>query len=244
MILNVDKFPRLRVFEQVEPALAPLSRDVVLGAQTACFTGQRLCGRIIYNMEPLYPGCRPFECGYLDILANNVVLDYSAQNVEFLRQLGVDAFHLPYGVHPALVNIPHQSKSIDVLFVGSAGSRRSTIVQGLQRRYNVVWAQDIFGQQLLNLLAMARVHLNIHWMEGTQLEVVRLNHLLANGLTVVTEPGCEPDVNAQYWEHCVMTEDIEAGVGYALENPQPVDVAGLPKMDCTAADEWLRAKGY
>jgi hypothetical protein len=247
-IYGIDKFPALQVFEQVAPALE-FDKDIYLGAQAVCFLGEqdRFKGHVIYNMEPLYDGCRPLQIGYMDVLKNNVVLDYSAHNVEFLKHIGVEAFHLPYGLHDGLKRFsskPIHEQDIDVLFVGSFSPRRDSIINELARRHKVTWAQSMHGVELDDLCSRARVHLNIHGQDRYLLEVVRLNYLLANGQNIVSEPGIDEDVNMLYKQHVHLTYNLEQGLDDALSQKQ--GYTSLPmhlKMNCHAANAWLNLKG-
>jgi hypothetical protein len=238
-IVGLDRYPPLKVFEQVAPALVGLG-EVYLGAQAACFMGLDLCGKVVYNMEPLYPGCRPFSVGYLELLRKNTVLDYSLSNVSFLISRGVRAFHLPYRFHPSLKRWEGSEKDIDVLFVGSGGTRREKVLNRLARRLGVEWVQGVYGLELDRLCRRARVHLNIHFADSYQLEVVRLNYLLANNETIVSEPGNESWVNDLYDPYLYMTSNLDGAIDIALENPKGRnDLMEKLPMDCSKAMEWL-----
>jgi len=101
MIVGDGLIPEVRAFYDVRDFLK-IDHPVILASHLAPVVGITIRGQVIYNMEPLYDGCRSFSLRYLETLQNNVVLDYCSKNVEYLSSLGVNAFHLPYGYHGAL----------------------------------------------------------------------------------------------------------------------------------------------
>src|ERR1035437_8246029 len=101
-IVGDGELPEAAAFYDVEKALK-FDEDVYLMAMLAPFLKVPLKNKVIYNMEPLYDGCRSFKICYEQVLRDNLVLDYDAQNVEYLKGLGIEAFHLPYGFHQELV---------------------------------------------------------------------------------------------------------------------------------------------
>lgn len=196
----------------------------------------------VYNLEPLYDGCRSFSIGYLETLKRCMVLDYSALNVEYLRGHGIEAFHMPYGYSKGLERVKPANKDIDVLCVGSVNPRRQVLFSRMPKHINFVWAQNVYGDALDKLVARAKVHVNVHYRDDHQLEVVRLNYLMANGCTVVSERGNEPHVNTAYAPGLIFADYnsiIDACI-FALGTPvDGIDcIRNLPQ-DCGSAQYWL-----
>lgn len=242
-IVGDGKIPEAQALYDVRDALdGHFDRDVYLLAQLSPLFGLHLEGEVIYNVEPLYPGCRSFSIGYLDVLRRNTVLDYSAQNVEFLKKLDIEAFHLPYGYHASLERAKPAKKDIDILCVGSINPRRQAIFGKFDSSVNFQWVQGYYGSNLDRLIARAKVLVNVHYCDDHQLEVVRLNYLMANHCTVVSERGNEAEVNSAY-ESGVIFSDSESIFNtclFAMENPFDgyECIKGMPQ-DCEAAKEWL-----
>lgn len=197
-IIGAGSLPFTRAFDHVADALD--MPDVLLGACFAGLIGEHVPdGSIVYNMEPLHDGCRAFEVGYLDTLRRCHVLDYQRRNVEYLAGLGVEAFHLPFGYHPSLERCEPVEKDIDVLIVGTMSPRRLHVLNELMLAgVNVRFVQGVHGQELDQLVARAKVHVNVHRYENHPLEVVRLNYLMANGQCVVSEVGWDASESAAY----------------------------------------------
>lgn len=239
-IVAEDRIPDAGAFWDVRRALE-FDQDVYLFAQLAKIFGIELSG-VVYNMEPLYDGCRSLSIGYMETLKRCKVLDYSAANVEYLKAHGVEAFHMPYGYHPSLERVKPVAKDIDVLFFGSWNTRRAALFSKMPRHINFVWAQGVYGDALDRLIARAKVHVNVHYCDSHQLEVVRLNYLLANGCTVVSEPGNEAKVNEAYAPGMLYAQysDIIHACIYALDHPKNGQEAirAMPH-DCGPAQRWL-----
>lgn len=238
----------MAAFDEVAKAME-FDRDIWLGAHNTYFMKTApLKGELIYNMEPLYDGCRALSLGYMETLKQCDVIDYSRENVKYLAAHGVEAFYMPYGYHPSQLVAPDlpkpTSKDIDVLFIGSGTPRREMLVSILSKRFKVEVAQGVYGVDRDRLLLRAKLHLNIHANAGTPLEVVRLNYLLANGCTVVTEPGNDPELNAVYSEMTYMATDLYSAVCSALWDPLENVAQKMMRHrhDCSAANAWANAR--
>jgi hypothetical protein len=197
-IIGAGRLPFVRAFDHVADALD--IPEVLLGACFAGLIGEHVPGgSIVYNMEPLHDGCCAFEVGYLDTLRQCHVLDYQRRNVEYLASLGIEAFHLPFGYHPSLERCEPADRDIDVLMVGTMSPRRMQVLTALTLAgVNVRYVHGVHGQELDQLVARARAHVNIHRYDGHPLEVVRLNYLMANKACVVSEPGWDPEETRAY----------------------------------------------
>jgi hypothetical protein len=174
-------------------------------------------GSVLYNLEPLFDGCRSIPLGYLDLLRRFEVLDYQRRNVAFLGAHDINARFVRYGYHPELERPAFtSSKDIDVLFVGSQSPRRSRILSTIP---GIVTAQGCYGHDLDRLIARAKVVVNLHYCEEPHpLEVVRLNYLMANGCCVVSEPGWDDEDNALYAHGLVLTQDVAAACAALLSD--------------------------
>lgn len=222
-IIGEGKIPEAEAFRDVQAAFDGWD-DLVLCAHVALPLGLPIPeGSVIYNMEPLYEGCRSFSVGYENVLARFPVLDYQRKNVEYLASLGIEATHVPYGWHPALERVtPVAHQDIDVLFVGSLNARRAPILDALSRAgLAFVSAQGFYGKALDQLVARAKVCVNIHFRDEHPLEVARLNYLMANGCAIVSEPGWDAEDNARYSDGLWFSayEDLVENCAGLVANP-------------------------
>lgn len=245
-IIGDGVIPETKAFHDLRDVLH-FEQDVYLAAMLAPILGVKLENEVIYNAEPLYDGCRSFSIGYEQVLRDNIVLDYNRKNVEYLKSLGIDAFHCLYGFHESLVRPVKAKKDIDVLVVGSTNPRRERLLkQFIRPDLNFVWIKSgAYGKNLDELIARAKVILNVHYCDPHPLEVFRLNYLMANHANVVSEKCWDEEVNRQYesgLRFCPEQELLKICLD-AIDNP--IDgfecIKRIP-MDCTKAQEWIRTK--
>jgi hypothetical protein len=158
---------------------------------------------IVYNLEQIEPTSKWFEPTLQRLLCEFVAWDYSARNIERIRQL-VDAAqirHVPIGYVPEMSRITAAgSQDIDVLFYGSTNARRSKIIHALRAAgLNLHTAFDVYGAERDALIGRSKVVLNMHYYDSSIFEIVRVSYLLANRKAVVTEchAGTEIDADMQ-----------------------------------------------
>lgn len=209
IVIGDGIIPEVPAFYDVRDALE-FDEQIVLGAFIAKVVGQTLPeDSIIYNLEPLYEGCNPLHpnVGYLDLLKKHKVLDYQRKNVEYLKTLGIDAFHMPFGYHPSMERCKPAEKDIDVLFFGSMHPRRLAIIHRFQELgINIVAVKGAYGADRDALVSRAKIVINMHYRDDHPLETVRLNYLMANKAFIVSERGWDDEENAVYQDGLVFTE--------------------------------------
>jgi hypothetical protein len=170
-----------------------------------------------------------------------LTLDINELAVAALRAEGVDARRLRLGAVPSLDVVARggaldRPRPLDVLFMGGLDDRRGRLLAELaptlhplrcdlrlfrfDRPIGPATPGVVFGRDKYDLLAGARVLLNLHReppatapdrpaASGRYFEWVRMIEAMANGCAVVSEPsvGCEPLVAG---EHFVVAQD---GIG-------------------------------
>jgi hypothetical protein len=178
-------------------------------------------GYIIFQLEVLNSeqGHASDYPAYIDLLRGaEQIWDYSLQNVEYLNQIGLtNVRYIPLGYSPRLDRIKDVGTlDIDVLFYGSISPRRSQIIEALSSRgFRTKSLFSMYGSDRDAHIARAKLVLNIHCFETTQLEQVRLSYLLNNKRFVVSETS---DSNP-YGNGVVFCDyhDIVARCAYYLE---------------------------
>lgn len=157
--------------------------------------------RIVFQMEQTVSE-RWFDNRYISILENSLaVFDYSAANLEYLASRGLvypHVFHVPLGAN---VETDHSSiaaslqavpKTIDVLFYGDPHSeRRQKFLTHLKSIFNVVVVGNLFGYELRQKIASAKVVINIHYYENALLESTRIFECLSLGAHVISETAAD-----------------------------------------------------
>jgi len=244
LIVGHGIIPEMETFVDVRNALK-FDYDVYLGAFACKFFGE-LEGKVIYNMEYLHDDAYVFVIGYMETLKNNIVIDFSRSNVEYLKAHGIDVFYMPYGYHKTLERVTPKEKDIDVLFIGTTHhERRARILDKLAKNCMLVVATNCYGTKLDDVVARAKVHLNMHHLDGQPLETVRLNYLMANHCNIVSERGSDEMLNRDYAEgvrFCDYDELIDTCM-LAMEKPiDGYDAIKQIPQDCRLANKWIRER--
>lgn len=123
---------------------------------------------------------------------NFAVWDYAQSNVDTLSKLGMTGVVLcPLGYEPSMTSIaPAEEQDIDVLFYGSGGGPRREILNALDATgMNVVRLYGKYGKERDEVIARAKVVINLRYYEHGVFEIFRCSHLFANHVCVVNEAG-------------------------------------------------------
>ena len=156
-------------------------------------------GSVVYNLEQLGGPSLPER--FFELARRCRVWDYSQRNIEKWKAMNCAyaPVHVPLGYVPELSRIPaapKQDQDIDVLFYGSLNERRSAVLQALREAGASVRAVfGMYGKDRDELIARAKIVLNVHFYEQKLFEIVRVSYLLANSKAVVTE--CSSDAAAE-----------------------------------------------
>jgi hypothetical protein len=106
-----------------------------------------------------------------------------------------------YGFHEELFDVRHRpwaDKDVDVLFFGSVTPRRARVIEELSRTLKVVAVLDAPAAFRNDLIARARINLNLHATDEYQhLSLARVSVLLNNRCVVVSEQAdTHPELQA------------------------------------------------
>lgn len=156
------------------------------------------------------PGTPWFELQLATIAASPLVLDINPLGVDELHRRGLDARHLPLGYHHSFDRwhgAATAPRPIDVLFLGSLTTRREAVLAAmapflpsLRCRFVLFEATRparagdpgfLTGTAKLDLLASAKVLVNVHRGEVPYFESVRALEAVANGAVLLTEPSVD-----------------------------------------------------
>ena len=191
--------------------VAPGDQAIVLGPNLlpqldpALYRDRKLT---LYNLEQIYVGSDWLTPEYLSVLREFPVWDYSDQNIAELGKLGItDVTKCGIGYAPELSCIKRQAdEDIDVLFIGTASDRRVAVVDALfEKGISVTVASDCYGRERDELIARAKVILNVHKYDARVFEIVRVSYMLANRKCVVSEVGFDRALEAPFADGVVFT---------------------------------------
>src|SRR5581483_10454661 len=169
-------------------------------------------GSVIYNLEQL--GGAQLNSAYSALAKRHQIWDYDTGNLAKWKTLGCtyDPVHVPIGYVAELSRIKNAAKQdIDVLFYGSLNERRNRILSGLRDEgMNVHSVFGVYGSQRDELIARAKVVLNVHFYESKVFEIVRVSYLLANAKAIVSEssPGTDMEEGLHAAIACVPYDSL------------------------------------
>lgn len=172
--------------------IQPTQRPIFLGMHlcTADFLPKLPSNTIMFNTEQLISGGANHVRDKILAMARNFeVWDYHPENIDFFRQHGIYAKLFEIGYQQELQHIPLSSQpDIDVLFFGSINQRRADVLNALLKRdVKLEYLINVFGQRRNEMIARAKVVLNMHYYESKIFEIIRCSYLMNNGVAIVSE---------------------------------------------------------
>lgn len=182
-------------------------RSLIFGAHLLASSTELPASSVLYNLEQLGAwGDEAQRHNYLTLLSRHAVWDYNDANVAYLKARGhARVQRVALGYVPEITRIPRVAQDIDVLFYGSVNERRKQVIDALTARGLKVHAVfGAYGQPRDQLIARAKLVLNLHYHALGLFEIARVSYLLANRKAVVCE-------------HSVMNDDdlsLRAGMAY------------------------------
>jgi hypothetical protein len=177
---------------------------------------------ILYQGEQIQPGGAELpDWYYLGLRQAWAVWDYSDDNMEVINANGIESTLVPPQYHPSQEKFDYaaRDKDIDVLFYGCVNQRRDFILQLLASGLRVQVLDDCYGEERDEFICRSKLVLNVHYYGAQTLERLRIAHLLANKVPVVSE---QSDINPygdgiaivpyrQLWAKCIeLLHDDEA----------------------------------
>ncbi|PSR34352.1 MAG: hypothetical protein C7B46_05385 [Sulfobacillus benefaciens] len=186
--------------ELSENQITETPRTIVFGAHLLDrgVVGQLPPATILYNLEQIDPKSEWLQGSLLELIRRHITWDYSPQNIARLTSAGWGhrLIHVPIGYVPQMTRIVSTPvQDVDVLFYGSVNARRQAVLDALRASgLRVATAFGVYGRERDQLIARAKIVLNIHYYEAAVPETVRLSYLFANQKAVVSETGPMEDL--------------------------------------------------
>lgn len=190
MILGRDKHIHSACFDEIDEAVDLMSwtcqPQVVFNAHS--FPHGIPEGAIVYNFENV--GVQVTTGAYRE----HKVWDFSAKNCEVWKDAGRDVTHVPVGYHPSMERFtPAKVKDIDVVFSGCINERRAKVLREMEELgLNVmVTPFGVYGPERDAIIARAKLALSMQYYEGGVFPALRVAHLVANNVPVLSETNPE-----------------------------------------------------
>lgn len=183
MILGRFKHPPSAAFDEINAAVEALT------LRTVCFNAHEYPhsipdGAVVFNLENPAQVCEAARREW----EGHELWDFSERNA---AELG--AKHVPVGYHPSMERFrrrPSDQRDIDVVFTGCMNERRAKVLDELRMRgLHVVHVPSgsLYGFARDAILARAKLALNMLFYEDGTFPALRVAHLVANRIPVLSE---------------------------------------------------------
>ncbi len=167
--------------------------NLVFGAHLGFDAAQ--CQRqtcIFVNLEQLGEGGASVSSAYLQLLASSAVVDYDAGNLAAYASDPNDVPLVPFLYAPYLAPaepVPLEERPIDLLFYGSMNARRRVWLDRIEALgFNIaMFDAPLYGPERDQMIAQAKVVLNVPFYETSRFEQARVSHCLSLGTPVISE---------------------------------------------------------
>lgn len=127
---------------------------------------------------------------YIKLLKKaDLVFDYSKNNIQKIIYEGLDSsklFYLP--LSPKYIENLSCNRNIDIVFYGNINSpRRKNFLTILKKHFKIKVLNNIYGDELKNILKKTKIVLNIHYYNEALLETTRICEAISYGCLVISE---------------------------------------------------------
>ena len=174
-------------FEEIDAAVSALTTRTVVFNEKHQFKAPP--GSIIFNLENVPGQVNPA------LWVEHEVWDASLRNISRYPD-GIKVTHVPMGYESSMKRFERRApadRDIDVVFCGYMNERRNDILVKLRRRgLNVaVPTYTTWGKDRDDVIARAKLALDMRYYEDGIFPTLRSLHLVANGMPVVAERSPE-----------------------------------------------------
>lgn len=208
---------------------------------------------IFFNAEPLHiPKWKDDADWFAAMRGALQVWGYARHHEAYVTPLGVPYRYVPFGYAPYYeehFRANTQGKSlpqdIDVLFVGHMSERRQNLVDRMTDLglavHTVTGQTPVFGEKLDELLARAKIVLNVYTLDDPATHIAdfaRLDHLLSNRRFVIHEKLSTLAPDEAFEKHVITCpyDEIPAKCSYYLARP------GEREEIAEAAYQWFKSE--
>lgn len=114
--------------------------------------------------------------------------DYSKENLSYYE----DDIQKFIKILPPFISeqkiISQNTKSIDILFIGTLNNRRKKILNYLiEKKYNIKIVEKTFGTELYDLIKKSKIILNLHCYNNSIFELFRIHEILPFNCQIISE---------------------------------------------------------
>jgi hypothetical protein len=176
---------------------------------------------ILYNLEHIDKETEWVVPKFLARHKQHRTWDFCEWNVRKFADLGVAVRGLlPMAyVEQATKFKMLDDKEYDIVFVGGMTPRRANLLKQLEMTgLKIKWVWQVYGRERDSHIMRSKLALNIHAVPGDKiLEIVRLSHLFANKVPVLSERGTNWEEYKDTYENAAVWSDYDDLVSNAVE---------------------------
>lgn len=189
---------------------------------------------IVYQVEQW--GSYWFNSHYWDMLKGaKQVWEFAENNVsKYSKEYESKVFYVPAG----LINGKNHVKHIDVLFYGALNKHRIELLNDIRAcGINITVKENVYGEEMINILAQTKIVLNLHFYQKGHLETFRVNESLSCGCKVVSERNHfahYPDIYREFVYFGTTPKEIAFSIKKALQNQNTKDLSPLSNKEQVA----------
>ena len=169
---------------------------------------------IIYQLEQVFQSNWIDKTYISNIKSSIITIDYSINNINNLNKFN-DKYlsnKIFYNQLPIVDKLVEYSKNIkyDILFYGGVNERRNKIVSELKKKFNILYVDNIYGNDLYELIKESKIILNIHFYKEAILEIPRIHEILRYNKIIISELPISNDLNKNYYNNnIIFIEEIK-----------------------------------
>lgn len=201
MILGLESQVAARCFEEINEAvwhLIPSEEQRFAGEllwrkkyrvvfNAHAFSNLLQPNDVVFNLENV-PGQVPFDAYEFEgMWGKHKVWDFS-----YATSRAVGSTHVPIGYHVSMERfepLPYSERDVDIVFTGHPNERRQFVIDKLlEKGLRVVQlGHGCYGRDRDRLLARSKLALNMLYYEDGTFPTLRVAHLVANRVPVLSE---------------------------------------------------------
>lgn len=145
---------------------------------------------VIYQMEQVRSNMFTKEYYRILRLAYKI-LDFSNANDFYFNKINRN--DILVNNFPLIREVNNCNIENDILFYGELNLRRLSILKLLQKKFNIVIRNDIFGKERDNYIKRSKIIINLHYYHDACLETCRINEVLKYNKIVISEEPKDAD---------------------------------------------------
>ena len=164
---------------------------------------------IIYQLEQVKQS-KWIDDLYLKRIEESLfTLDYSLYNYKnFDKKYRKKIHYYPIPIMKKIIINKNLEIIYDLLFIGNLNNRRKNICSMIKNKYNILVVNNLFGDDLYNIIMKSKIIINIHFYKNAILETARINDVLRFNKLIISEKSCDKDM-MKFYNNIIYCDEIK-----------------------------------